>query len=371
MEKINKIQVNGVTYEIGGTGGEIIETTYSELKSLMSSSSLIAGNKYRITDYVTKFKTIGSANHQFDIVVEALTSNTLSENASAMLHEGDDYFSNASIDTWKLSYSFENDTARFKEASEEGKGFIYKMVDEYDNEANYDFKNALFYLPSSDHSFGTSSQEVLFYTFSYISKETPDSQEYIKDKTIHQPGTVSNNKIITDLSETFKYVLGARAYDLESLLKIKNKIKNNVVNTNNVVACISSQGIYLSDNLFYSQFYSKNYLDFVNNCIFKGYSSEKIELDGTFYIENSSFSSITELKSSKSESINIIDSEFRSSFQGTKLELSDDIRSSLIYSESTDPNSILKIEEPLKMVSFYSKETSSGVFETRKVDPFA
>ena len=59
--------------------------TYSELVELKNNSSLKPGTKYRITDYSTIVEKaeITSAGHDFDIVVEALDENTLSEIAYA------------------------------------------------------------------------------------------------------------------------------------------------------------------------------------------------------------------------------------------------------------------------------------------------
>ena len=68
--------------------------TYSELKQLRDNSELIPGQFYRITDYVctTAQENTRAMDHQFDIIVQALSENTLSENASADYHEGDNYF---------------------------------------------------------------------------------------------------------------------------------------------------------------------------------------------------------------------------------------------------------------------------------------
>lgn len=74
----------------GGSGTPLVETTYDELKALRDGGQLVAGQKYRITDYncTTTQENTSSAMHQFDIIVEALSNNTLSENASAIQHGG-------------------------------------------------------------------------------------------------------------------------------------------------------------------------------------------------------------------------------------------------------------------------------------------
>lgn len=72
-----------------GTTDLLVPITYDELKALRDSSSLIPGMKYRITDYETSVKQdyCISAHHQFDIVVLALSEDTLSEDAKAMHHD--------------------------------------------------------------------------------------------------------------------------------------------------------------------------------------------------------------------------------------------------------------------------------------------
>lgn len=53
----------------------------------------------------------------------------------------DPYFANAKLSAWELKYCLDNDKTRFAWADEDGKGIIYYMKDEYDNECPYDFKN--------------------------------------------------------------------------------------------------------------------------------------------------------------------------------------------------------------------------------------
>ena len=123
------------------------DITYSELKALRDAGKLVPGMCYRITDFVTTTKTTGtqSAGNQFDIIVQAESAYTLSENARAIRHEGDTYFLRARLEAWQLKYCLDNDTDRFAWAdTENGKGVIWYMKDEYGNEAPYDFKNIMF-----------------------------------------------------------------------------------------------------------------------------------------------------------------------------------------------------------------------------------
>ena len=122
-------------------------TTYSALKTLKDGGNLIPGMQYRITDYTctTTQANTQSASHVFDIIVTADDTSILNENARACHHTGDTYFANCNLKAWELKYCLENDTNRFGWAdSTNGKGVIYYMKDEFDNECPYDFKNIMF-----------------------------------------------------------------------------------------------------------------------------------------------------------------------------------------------------------------------------------
>ena len=83
-----------------------------------------------------------SAEHPFDIIVQELINNKLSENASAIQHAGDTYFANSSLTVWQLKYTVENNPLLYSWAdTTNGKGVIYYMKDEFGNECHYDFKN--------------------------------------------------------------------------------------------------------------------------------------------------------------------------------------------------------------------------------------
>ena len=124
-----------------------ISTTYANLVTTRTNSQLTAGAWYRITDYTctTTQTNTQSAGHQFDILVQATSPNTLSEEAKAIRHEGDTYFSNSNLEAWKIWYCLDNDTTRFTWAdTTNGKGVIYRMIDEWNNDCPYDFKNIQF-----------------------------------------------------------------------------------------------------------------------------------------------------------------------------------------------------------------------------------
>jgi len=124
-----------------------IKITYAQLKTLKTNSELIPGMLYHITDYecTTAQLNTQSAGHAFDIIITADSINKLNENAYACLHENDTYFVNSKLESWKLKYCLDNDTARFAWADAvNGKGVIYQLIDEFNNNCPYDFKNIKF-----------------------------------------------------------------------------------------------------------------------------------------------------------------------------------------------------------------------------------
>ena len=100
---------------------QLIPITHSNIKALRDSGLLTAGTYYRITDYecTTKQAETRSANHPFDIIVQALDERTLSENAQAVAREGDNYFANCNLGAWQLKYTIDNDTTRYSWAKAE------------------------------------------------------------------------------------------------------------------------------------------------------------------------------------------------------------------------------------------------------------
>ncbi len=121
--------------------------TWAEIKALRDGAQLIPGMYYRITDYTTTVANDSearSAEHLFDVIVMATSTNTLSEEGKAIKsdRDTDNYFADANLDAWKIWYSLDNDVTRFAWAdAENGTGVIYRMIDEWQNDCPYDFKN--------------------------------------------------------------------------------------------------------------------------------------------------------------------------------------------------------------------------------------
>lgn len=116
------IELNDKVEELGKSSGSnelMVSVTWSKLKELRDSRKLVAGAHYRITDYecVTTQTYTRSAGHQFDIIVQALDDNTLSEEAYAVQHDGDEYFSDSRLNAWRVWYDIDNNKTRFLWAS--------------------------------------------------------------------------------------------------------------------------------------------------------------------------------------------------------------------------------------------------------------
>ena len=126
----------------------IVNITYNELKELRDNSKLKPSQYYRITDFVTTVVNdpeAQSAGHQFDIIVMASDKNKLQEECYAIQHKDDTYFANCNLAAWKIWYCLDNDNTKYAWADTiNGKGVIYRMIDEWQNDCPYDFKNVQF-----------------------------------------------------------------------------------------------------------------------------------------------------------------------------------------------------------------------------------
>lgn len=145
----------------GGVANLMTEVTYSQFVSAVENNQLIHGMKYKITDYVTKINGVydlsligksgvylpyaTSAEHPFNLIVEATGVNTYNENVKA--EKNTDYTvywdqHNNNLEAWELKWTHLNDRTKYSFADAvNGKGVIYYMKDEFNNEACYDFKN--------------------------------------------------------------------------------------------------------------------------------------------------------------------------------------------------------------------------------------
>ena len=128
--------------------GSFENISYANLKTLRDEGKLVPSRYYRITDFVTTVAVNSnsrSAGHPFDLIVLAIAPNVLHEKCYAIQHEGDEYFKNCKLTSWEVWYCLDNDTTKYAWAdTTNGKGVIYRMIDEWQNDCPYDFKNVQF-----------------------------------------------------------------------------------------------------------------------------------------------------------------------------------------------------------------------------------
>lgn len=125
----------------------IISLTYNDIKSLKETKKLDTSKQYLLNDFVTTTtqKYTKSAEHRFDILLTPVSENEFSKNVTILHHNGDDYFKNTDLTSWTVKYDFENNKNKYTWAdTENGKGVIFYMRDEFNNECHYDFKNIMF-----------------------------------------------------------------------------------------------------------------------------------------------------------------------------------------------------------------------------------
>ena len=187
-----------------GLAESVISTTWADLKERKDAKKLVPGQYYKITDYVTttKQENTKSVGIPFCLLVEAISIDKLSSEAKATQSDLDLTFNNYPLEKWIIRYDIENDQTKYAWADPvNGKGVIYYMRDEWNNEAWYDFKNIQFKRNCSEskYSWIGLTGDKYFYTFSRI-----DSSVIVDDSlgTGTQPS--SNNHLgrsITKISE--------------------------------------------------------------------------------------------------------------------------------------------------------------------------
>lgn len=114
--------------------------TYDELLTKISNKELVKDIEYTFTyTYVPANSTYSYGNHPFDLTVKATSTNTLSSTAKASKISGNQYYANSDLDSWIIYFT----TSRYSWVGEGSTGTIYYLKDEWDNVANFDFKNIL------------------------------------------------------------------------------------------------------------------------------------------------------------------------------------------------------------------------------------
>ena len=254
-----------------------ISITWSDLKAKRDAGQLTPGMQYRITDYqcTTVTSNTKSAGHQFDIIVVADDESTLNETARAIKHpvaEGEtDYFADNDLSAWQIWYCLDNDTTRFAWAdSTNGKGVIYRMIDEWNNDVPYDFKNIQFARDWSTIAPNLGLPGTIYcYTFSGFiegfGEDTTASDESVKTKEHME--SFGNNVIGTYQNVgvcSLNNIIFATDCVAEKVEHYGNSFGNNCYNNTFSSGCYSNTfGNNCYNNTFDSGCYSNT---FGNNC---------------------------------------------------------------------------------------------------------
>ena len=280
---ITGITMNGVSK---GTSGVVdlgtvptslmTEITYSALVTLRGNSGLTPGMWYRITDYATTTtqSDTHAAGHNFDVVVLALSTNKLCEEARAILHSGDSYFANSNLAAWRLWYSLDNNHTLYAWAdTSNGKGVIYRMIDEWNNDCPYDFKNIQFKRPLTDYEYDEQGTDTWVYTFNaFLGTTQFDNSMGLNLSQLGGSGMATfcgNNKIGTayDVDNVSSVLQGSGEYVLNDI--VFNCFAASAEYIQNLFCVKNVFGVNCVKNTFGNVVYSNSFGDNFSNNIFE------------------------------------------------------------------------------------------------------
>lgn len=215
-------------YNVDVTNGNApIMTTYKELMALYINDELVEGQQYRfpytligytdMSEYWNNLGTFTSRKKFFDLIVTATSSSTFSYKCKAAFNADDDYFNNnCNIGAWDIwwmpGYEYYNPTNSDENA--EYYGWIFKMVDEFGNEAPYDFKNLLWIVLGSTNN----SEGQLFLNYSEWLGDPQNQDEWLS------PYLVPTFYKVTDDEEFFDVTVGQQRWDDDTVECYNNKI---------------------------------------------------------------------------------------------------------------------------------------------------
>ena len=243
---------------------EIIDVTYLELQRLIMDSKLIPDKKYKIIDFQNEWEVTrevqyedetiydsnnepigGKAKNVWPIVVQAKTNNILYPNF---------YFYDN--DNWKGEYDVNFYHLIREESVEEiiegqtkttiynifSKGRITKLVDEKNNQANYDFKHKLF-----KYSSASNDQNYWYYTFNFDNpKFQSDITKYYKYENTHIHADASQYK--DKITNNIIYLPVPVLEDVEITEDGNQKKIKKIVSQNNYIIFPNCSTIYPHDN---------------------------------------------------------------------------------------------------------------------------
>ena len=254
---------NTVNEIVDFTPISIVNITYNELKNLRDNSKLKPSQYYRITNFETTVANddeARSAGHPFDIIVMASEKNKLQEECYAIQHEGYTYFANCNLAAWKIWYCLDNDNTKYMWAdTSNGKGVIYRMIDEWQNDCPYDFKNVQFkrYRVTNNSTNGELSDlngTYIGYNGDMTGLSIPNTSDFIWAYTFsigEQTDAPSDASIIGYNSSDVGGGYGSKGYYGDNAIK-------------------PSSSRSLIDNVVYSVFCLNNIVWWTNNMIYRG-----------------------------------------------------------------------------------------------------
>ena len=288
---------------------EIIDVTYLELQRLIMDSKLIPTKKYKIIDFQNEWEVTrevqyedetifnsknepigGKAKNVWPIVVQAKTNNILYPNFY--------FYEN---DKWKGEYDVNFNYFIREESVEKivegqtkttiynifSRGRITKLVDEKNNQANYDFKHKLFkYTAASDN------QNEWYYTFNFNNpKFQSDTTKYYKYENTHIYADASQYK--DKIANNIIYLPDPVLEDIEITEDGKQKKVKKIVPQDNYIIFPNCTTIYPYDNAIWDSL-GKYVItgNFYNNTFIGLYDTSKQEIQFTSNFHDNTFQKV-------------------------------------------------------------------------------
>lgn len=131
------------------------------------------------------------------------------------------YFQNSNLSAWKVWYCLDNDKSRFAWADEEnGKGVIYRLIDEFNNDIKYDFKNIQFKRKITNGQYdATNGTETWCYTLniwydgmcqdaSIVGNTLPNDEGFVNGVYDNKFGYATAYDVYIEGVNTFAFALG-------------------------------------------------------------------------------------------------------------------------------------------------------------------
>lgn len=196
------------------------------------------------------------------------------------------YFQNSNLSAWKVWYCLDNDKSRFAWADEEnGKGVIYRLIDEFNNDIKYDFKNIQFKRKLTNGQYdATNGTDTWCYTLnlwyndicqdaSIVGNTLPNDEGYVNGVYDNKFGYATAYDLAIDGADTFAFALGDNvvlSFDNDGYFGILSNTIGNGSHSNTIGNSFNSNTI---GNGFSSNIIGNN---FDTNMIGNGFYSNTI-----------------------------------------------------------------------------------------------